>query len=369
MKYVIYIFIICCVLTGAASCDKFTDVHKEFIKDGETVYAVKPDSVAFVSGKQRLKMRLWMVNGVNVKDMVVTWNNGADSLVVPASFKSGRDSMEVLITGLEEKSYAFNIYSIDNFKNRSLTYTQFGAAYGSLYASTLVNRRIRQVSLTEASAGIEWFAGGEGMIYNEIKYISKFSGLDTVLRTPSGSFSISFDAKAGSAFQYRSLFIPQAASIDTFYTNWDDGQLPDTYLFNRSLWKVLAVSDERASDGGGMNTLIDGNLDSYWHSQYDPHAPLPHWAIIDMVSDKNISYFEIYRRKGNTDAKTAQVYVGDSPDPLGTWTLAGQGVFASGDKLSINNTNQAKGRYMKIQFPDSNRPPFTAIAEVYVYGK
>ncbi|MCH5718247.1 DUF4998 domain-containing protein [Niabella hibiscisoli] len=182
MKYLIYIFIIGCVLTGAASCDKFTDVHKEFIKDGETVYAVKPDSVAFVSGKQRLKMRLWMVNGINVKEVVVSWNSGADSLVVPVSFKAGRDSMEVLLTGLEEKSYAFNIYSIDNFKNRSLIYTQFGAAYGSLYASTLVNRRVRQVSLTEAAAVIEWFAGGEGMIVNEIKYISKFSGLDTVLR-------------------------------------------------------------------------------------------------------------------------------------------------------------------------------------------
>ncbi|ULT40693.1 DUF4998 domain-containing protein [Niabella defluvii] len=188
MKYLVYLLIICCILTGAASCDKFTDVHKEFIKDGETIYAVKPDSVAFVSGKQRLKMRLWMVNGVNVKEVVVRWNNGADSMVVPVSFKSGRDSMEVLLTGLEEKSYAFNIYSIDNFKNRSLTYTQFGAVYGSLYASTLVNRRIRQITLTEAAAGIEWFAGGEGMIYNEVKYVSKFSGLDTVIRIPASSF-------------------------------------------------------------------------------------------------------------------------------------------------------------------------------------
>ncbi len=369
MKYLIYIFIICCVMTGAASCDKFTDVHKEFIKDGETVYAVKPDSVAFVSGKQRLKMRLWMVNGINVKEVVVSWNSGTDSLVVPVSFKSGRDSMEVLLTNLEEKSYAFNIYSIDNFKNRSLIYTQFGAAYGSLYASTLVNRRVRQVSLTEAAAVIEWFAGGEGMILNEIKYVSKFSGLDTVLRVPGSSFSTSFNAKAGSAFQYRSLFIPQAASIDTFYTNWDNGQLPETYLFDRSLWKVLAVSDERASDGGGMNTLIDGNLDSYWHSQYDPHAPLPHWAVIDMASEKNISYFEVYRRKGNGDAKTAQLFVGNSADPAGTWILAGEGVFTSGDKLTVTNSNQAKGRYLKLVLPDSYRAPFTAIAEIYVFGK
>ncbi|MCH5718248.1 discoidin domain-containing protein [Niabella hibiscisoli] len=118
-----------------------------------------------------------------------------------------------------------------------------------------------------------------------------------------------------------------------------------------------------------MNTLIDGNLDSYWHSQYDPHAPLPHWAVIDMASEKNISYFEVYRRKGNGDAKTAQLFVGNSADPAGTWTLAGEGVFTSGDKLTVTNSNQAKGRYLKLVLPDSYRAPFTAIAEIYVFGK
>lgn len=369
MKKIIYILIIFCAWINVTSCDKFTDVHKEFIKDGETIYAVRPDSIAFASGNQRLKMRLWMVNGVNVKEVIVSWNNGTDSLVVPVTFKSGRDSLEVLLNGLEEKSYAFNIYAIDNFGHRSLTYTQFGAAYGPLYASTLVNRRIRQTTLTEAAATIDWFAGGEGMIFNEVKFVSGFSETDTTARFAATSFTSSLKAKAGSAFEYRSLYIPQAGAIDTFYTDWSSARFPDTYLFDRSQWKVLQVSDERASDGGGMHTLIDGNLDSYWHSQYDPHAPLPHWAIIDMGSEKNISYIEVYRRKGNTDARTAQFYIGSSPDPSGSWTLAGEAVFGSVDKLAISNTNNARGRYLKLQLPDSNRPPFTAIAEVFAFGK
>ena len=88
-----------------------------------------------------------------------------------------------------------------------------------------------------------------------------------------------------------------------------------------------------------------------------------------MASAKNIAYFTIYRRPGNTDAKTVQFYLGDSSDPNGTWTLAGEGVFGSGDMMSLDNTNQATGRYLKIYLPDSNREPFTSIAEIYAYGK
>ncbi len=48
----------------------------------------------------------------------------------------------------------------------------------------------------------------------------------------------------------------------------------------------------------------------------------------------------IYRRGGNTDAKTVQFYLGDSSGPNGTWALAGEGVFGSGDMLNVDNTTK-----------------------------
>ncbi|WP_346319180.1 DUF4998 domain-containing protein [Chitinophaga sp. YIM B06452] len=368
MKYIQHVFLYLCLLVALASCDKFTDVHKEYIQGGEIIYAVKPDSVVFIAGRERLMMRLWMENAQNIKEVIVSWNGGQDSMILPMTLKPGRDSIEVLLNGLEEKAYSFNIYAMDNFGHRSLTYTQFGATYGATYAASLQNRRIKAISLSETAGLIEWFAPAEGMILNEVKFVNR-RGTDTTVRFSGASFSVGIDAPGSTEFQYRSLYIPQSESIDTFYTAWGTDKLPDFYSIGRGDWKVLEVSDETASDGGGKNTLVDGDLGSYWHSKWDPNTPSPHWAIIDMATVKNISYFSIYRRPGNTDAKTVQFFLGNSSDPNGAWSLAGEGVFGSGDMLNVDNTANVTGRYLKIYLPDSNRPPFTSIAEIYAYGK
>ncbi len=50
MKNILNYLSILCILATVASCDKFTDVHAEYIKGGEIIYAVKPDSIVFVAG-------------------------------------------------------------------------------------------------------------------------------------------------------------------------------------------------------------------------------------------------------------------------------------------------------------------------------
>ncbi|WP_109700601.1 DUF4998 domain-containing protein [Chitinophaga deserti] len=368
MKYILHAFSYLCILTMAASCDKFTDIHKPFIEGGEIIYAVKPDSVVFIAGKERLLMRLWMENGQNIKNIIVSWNGGADSLIIPMKLKTGRDSIETLLPNLVEKAYSFNIYAVDGFGHRSLTYTQFGTTFGDAYAGSLQNRRLKKISLTETEGLLEWFAPAEGMILNEVKFINR-RGTDTTVRFASSSFSVGIDAPGGTTFQYRSLYIPQSEAIDTFASAWASDKLPDFYTIDRSAWEALSVSDETASDGGGKDALIDGDLGSYWHSQWGPDIALPHWAIIDLSTVKNIAYFTVYRRKNNTNSKSVQLFLGNSSDPNGTWTLAGQGAFTSGDLLKIDNTANASGRYLKIYLADSNNPPFTSIAEIYAYGK
>lgn len=92
-----------------------------------------------------------------------------------------------------------------------------------------------------------------------------------------------------------------------------------------------------------------------------------------MGSPKKMSKIEIYRRSGTTDTKSVEIYVGNSPDADATdWVQVATGTFGNGDSLELPvpasiDTNQ--GRYMKILLPDSNREPFTNIAEVYIYGK
>ncbi|HHU96357.1 MAG TPA: hypothetical protein GXX67_03720 [Petrimonas sp.] len=372
MKTINKLLLIILSVSVLYSCEDFMDIHKDFIEGGEIIYAPKPDSVSFIAGKNRIQFRGWMYNAVNVKTLNILWNSGADSVSVPVSFNTGMDSIQVILPNMPEKSYTFNIYSVDNFGHRSLAVTDFGSSYGEFYESSLSNRRVKSLGLTDKEGTIEWFSAPEGLVFNEIRYLQN-NGETTIVRMPADEYVTVLDPSpaANSEFEHRSLYIPEEESVDTFYTEWEKHLelFPATYMYDRSDWRVLQVSDEKASDGGGMHTLIDGNLGTFWHSQWGPDLPLPHWAIIDMASPKKIAYFDIYRRRGNTDAKTVQLFVSNTDDPDSPdWVEIGEGVFTSGDKLTIEATSTFQGRYLKLYLPDSNRAPFTSIAEVYVYG-
>lgn len=372
-KYILAVLFSLFLLT---SCEDFMDRHKEYMEGGEIIYAPKPDTISFIAGKERILFRCRAYNSPNVKSVNVYWNDGLDSLIIPVTFNAGLDSIEQVIENMAEKSYTFNVCMVDNFNHRSLTVTDFGSAYGDAYVATLNNRRIKEVTLSDKGATIDWYSAPEGLVRNEVRY-TRNDGSKAVAVMPKEAYSVTCaDVQAGSFVEYRSLFIPEEEAIDTFATAWTQWEeaLPTEYKYDRSEWEVLSCSDETASDGGGMKTLIDGDLGSYWHSQWDGgNAPLPHWAIIDMQAPRAISRIEVYRRPGNTDAKTAQVFIGTDPDAdAAGWTKIAEGVFSDTDKLELeipSSTSTTQGRYLKLLLPDSNRDPFISIAEIYLYGK
>jgi hypothetical protein len=143
--------------------------------------------------------------------------------------------------------------------------------------------------------------------------------------------------------------------------------------FNKTAWSVISCSDEEPTDGGGKDVIIDGIIanNNYWHSQWNPIAPLPHWAIIDMVSPKTINRIETYRRSNNTFTKSVQYFVSDDPDPdAASWVKIMEGTFVSGDLLTLNAPeNNIQGRYLKIFLPDSNSGQLIIITEINVYGR
>lgn len=371
--YSLLLCILCTVLI--TSCEDFMDVHKEYIEGGEIIYAPKPDTIMFIAGKERIEFFCRTYNSPNVKSVNVYWNDGLDSLIIPASFNSDYDSIQVILDNMPEQSYTFNVQLVDNFNHRSLIVTDFGTSYGDNYQSSLMDRRIRSVSLTDKGASITWYSAAEDLFANEVRYVRN-DGTTSIVRMSADEFTTFCpDAQSGAEFEFRSLFIPEEEAIDTFYTAWSlyEEALPSEYKFDRTGWTVT-VSDETASDGGGKDALIDDNLSTWWHSSYTGgNAPLPHWAVIDMLSGKNMSKIEIYRRAGNTDSKSVELYVGNNPDADGAgWIQIATGAFSNGDNLELiipESIDTSQSRYLKIILPDSNREPFTNLAEVYVYGE
>lgn len=368
------LFILCTLFL--LSCEDFMDIHKKYIEGGEIIYAPKPDTLFFVPGKERIQFNCHTYNAPNVKSVDVYWNEGLDSLIIPVTLGSSYDSISVILDNMQEKSYTFTVRTTDNFGHKSLFLTNFGASYGASYQATLNDRRIKNLSLSDKGGTIDWYSAPEGLVRNEIRYTRK-DGTQTVISMESNLYTVSCpDVKTGTSFEYRSLYIPEEQAIDTFATAWCtyDEAFPSSYKYDTEGWNVLACSDETASDGGGMASLIDGDLNTYWHSQWEGgDAPLPHWAVIDMVSSKKISGLEVFRRAGNKDAKTIQFFVNDNPDAAdGHWTKIAEGTFGDEDGITVSvpeSINTNKGRYLKLVLPDSNREPYISLAEVRVYGQ
>ncbi len=376
MKRIYSLVMLVMAFLSFTSCDDFMDVHKDYIEGGEIIYAPKPDSVNFIAGRERILFNCRTYNAPNVRSIDVFWNDGLDSLIIPVELKTGYDSISVILDNLEEKSYTFNIRTTDKFGHKSLYCTDFGTSYGEIYLSTLNDRRIKTLSLSDKEGGIEWYSTSRGLVRNEIRYMRKDNS-QAIVGIPSTDYIIKLpDVKPGSFFEYRSLYIPETECIDTFTTAWKKHELsfPEEYEYDRSSWEVLSASDSESTDGGGMGTILDGDFSTYWHSAYENgNAPLPHWLVIDMKTPKEISRVELHRRSANNDTKSVELYVSDQPEAnINDWISIGNVTFGDASNISLTipeSISTTKGRYLKLLLPDSNREPFTNIVEMYVYGK
>ena len=253
-------------------------------------------------------------------------------------------------------------------------FAEFGLFGKVMYSFS--NRRVTDVKNYfqeyngQPSVMISFSTAAPGLVRTEIRYQKSDGTMETINLSPADDVIACPFAKPGTTFDYRTIY-----NMDTeIITDWDTHDVPfpnvDVYRVDRSTWEVLSVSDQTASDGGGMHMLIDDNLGTYWHSMWhDGNGPCPHWAIIDMKRANSFSQVDVYRRPGNTDAKTVEIYLGDTSSASGAWTKIGEGEYPNSqqDLLSIVTDKITQGRYLKLVVVDSYRDPFTSIAEIYPY--
>lgn len=118
---------------------------------------------------------------------------------------------------------------------------------------------------------------------------------------------------------------------------------------------------------GGAEFLIDGNMDTYWHSKWSsPQAELPHWVQVDMGVDYYVNQVEMWRRGGtNNDIKTCTLQLsldGLSWDDIETYEFS----EATDKHRSTTLASPQRARYVRYYITESNRPPFAGIAEIKI---
>lgn len=202
------------------SCSKMDDTYHKFIKNGPIVYPGKADSVTVHPGHDRVQLSWWLGSPQTVVSCKVFWNFGADSVSVPVGHVAGvADTITTYIDSLTEGSYSFTVYTYDQAGNQSVGSSAIGNVYGDIYQSTLNNRPVRTTKFdtTGAKVTIAWV----GIDINCLGTQWTYTGTDNLPKTfysPIGDTTILTGCKVTSPVSYRSLFVPEADAIDTFYT-------------------------------------------------------------------------------------------------------------------------------------------------------
>jgi hypothetical protein len=218
------VYVICIVLLVfiIQSCSDMNDLHQRYLDAGEIIYAAKVDSVTSGGGRNRIQLEIFIASQ-RIETVRVFWNDYKDSVDVAIGGKTG--IFKQIVDNLVEQSYVFDLVSLDKFGNKSLPFEALGRSYGTTYQNSLLNVSIVSSKwLQNDTLSVTWGAAdiSSGAIATDIMYMSTtgdsvkvrnlVSNTDVVNKYP--------NYKSGTNFYTRTIYRPDSAAIDSFYTDY-----------------------------------------------------------------------------------------------------------------------------------------------------
>lgn len=296
-------------------CQKMEDIHAEFLEDGEIIYAPKPFAPRSYAGRNRLMLEYVLYNAPTVKQCIVEWDEGNSSKTIDLIPKLPSDTISILLDNLEEKSYLFDVYTIDEDGNRSIKEQVTGSAYADRYQASLNSRLLSGMDGggTIDSVVISWGLAAEGLTGVEISYLDGDENTITKWVPAGEDRTVIRGWKPFSTLTYHSHYIPEPGAIDTFTVEAQE-MLPDLIIFEGQMldktgWEIVDFSTEEPGEGapnGLASAAIDGDLNTFWHTQWNGGSPgYPHFITIDMKQVAVLNKLTTYRRQGDGRGQTS----------------------------------------------------------------
>ncbi|MCC8147315.1 MAG: DUF3472 domain-containing protein [Bacteroidales bacterium] len=151
-----------------------------------------------------------------------------------------------------------------------------------------------------------------------------------------------------------------------------ENYLNNLQYFDKTGWSVVSFSSEQVGSepngNGRANLIIDGNDDTYWHSQWTGSgSSFPHWFVVDMAQAKTVKGFRIVPSGGTSRyPKDIKIEVSNSPDS--GWAEVWSGQAPLSPEL-IELSSPAEGyRYFKLSILNGySDGAHTRIGEIYVF--
>lgn len=349
-KYILYSLGLVILIIGFAACDStMHDSYEEFIKDGTIIYPATMDSIKVHPGKNRIKLSFLLPSDPTVSKARVYWHTGQDSVEVSIDRDQKVDTMDVMLTDMQEGSYTFDIYTYDDEGNSSIRATAIGRVYGDNYISSLLPRMVKRARFINNTLEVEWGAAEETIVATEISYTDT-SGASQLMYIPAedGSTTVAdYDFDANDTFQYRTMYLPDSMAIDTFYSaKIPPGQGPPVEL-SKEGWTATASSyDERHGDARAPGSAIDNDPGTIWVNSIVPQTFYPHSITVDMGSVKGIDGLTFIVQQRNETPETIEILV--SRDST-SWTPMGRFIVENTTTVQYINFLETQDiRYFEV---------------------
>jgi hypothetical protein len=222
MKIIIKNMLWLFLLAGMAGCSKKNDNYKALIKGGEIHYPGVISNPGYLAGNLRTMVKFNPGPDPKIAKYVIYWNNKQDSLSLAAVSHDPLDTVKVLVPGLKEGTYNFNIYSIDTDGNRSIMTTINSVrVYGPVYLSGLFNRGYNAdtpfvVNFATGNVQLKFNAPDSINLKTVVRYIDNAGKTNTAILRPDSNTITLINYKFDTEVTYQSSYIPLRGAIDTF---------------------------------------------------------------------------------------------------------------------------------------------------------
>ncbi|WP_169818780.1 BT_3987 domain-containing protein [Niabella ginsenosidivorans] len=143
-------------------------------------------------------------------------------------------------------------------------------------------------------------------------------------------------------------------------------------LFNRKGWSVIDFSSQESYGEGANNGravfVLDSNINTFWHSQWQGAQPgPPHYIIIDIGASQSVSGAAFVARQGVNSGRPQDIQLFLSEDKQ-VWKTAFTGTLLNDGALQkVFFSTPVSGRYVKLQINSSYSSNLTHLAEFYLF--
>jgi hypothetical protein len=162
-----------------------------------------------------------------IKNLYVTWNDGANEVTIPIDFNQLDNSRycTVILDPVEEGNHIFYLYHTGK-GDKSISFETEAASYGDQYQASLKPRVIRSVETKEGKVTILWRSIVENCEV-VITYTNMLGAVTTREVTPTDLSTIIDDAQPKSSFRYVSSYLPERQAIDRFSVTSEELYFPE----------------------------------------------------------------------------------------------------------------------------------------------